>query len=163
MTEVVFDEDLGPDLFVLEFPEGEQPKESRIIPPRVLGLDEASTVVSFRVLVPTALPDGARLVRCTVPSEGPPDGLHMVYVVDPGALHSIEVSQGPRVAEERTAWTDWRSVPRDDDELRVREDVGESWYRAMVLLARHGTTAVVSSDLPLETVMGLARSLEPIG
>jgi hypothetical protein len=163
LDEVAFDEDLDTDLFVLEFPEGEQPKESRIAPPRVLDLDEASAAVSFRVLVPRALPNGSRLVRCLVPGEGPPDGLHIVYVVDPGALHTIEISQGPRVAEEeRTAWSDWRTVMRDGDELLVREDVGESWYRAMVLLERHETTTVVSSDLPLETVIDLARSLEPI-
>jgi outer membrane lipoprotein-sorting protein len=164
LNEVTFDEELDPGLFVLEFPEGEQPKESRIVPPRVLDLDEASAVVSFGVLVPSALPDGCRLVRCVVPGEGPPDGVHFAYVVDPGALHNIEISEGPRVAEEeRGAWSDWRTLTRDGDELLVREDVGESWYRAMVLLERHGTTAVVSSDLPLETVIGLARSLEPIG
>jgi hypothetical protein len=85
-------------------------------------------------------------------------------VVDPGALHSIEIFQGPRVAEEeRRAWTDWRTLMRDGEELLVREDVGENWHRAMVLRERHGTTAVVSSDLPLETVIGLASSLEPIG
>lgn len=164
LNEVAFDEDLDAGLFVLEFPQGEEPKESRTVPPRVLDLDEASAVVSFGVLVPSALPDGCRLVRCVVPGEGPPDGLHMVYVVDPGALHSIEISEGPRVAEEeRGAWSDWRTLTREGEELLVREDVGESWYRAMVLLDRHGTTAVVSSDLSLETVIGLAKSLEPIG
>lgn len=164
LNDVIFDEDLDPGLFVLEFPQGEKPKESRIVPPRVLDLDEAVAAVSFGILVPSALPDGSRLVRCVAPGEGPPDGLHIAYVVDPGALHSIEISEGPRVAEEeRRVWSDWRTVTRDGEELLVREDVGENWYRAMVLLERHGTTAVVSSDLPLETVIGLARSLESIG
>jgi hypothetical protein len=163
LVDVAFDEDLDADLFVMEFPEGEEPKESRITPPRVLDLDEASAALSFTVLVPGELPQGSRLVRCVVPDEGPPDGLHMVYLIDPGALHSIEISQGPRVREEeRTAWPDWRSLVRDGEDLLVREDIGEAWYRAMALLERHGTTAVVSSDLPLETVIGLARSLEPI-
>jgi len=162
LSEVAFDEDLDAALFVMEFPEGEEPKESRIAPPRVLDLDEASAALSFTVLVPGELPEGSRLVRCVVPGECPP-GLHVVYVIGPGALHNIEISQGPRVAEEeRMAWPDWRSLVCDGEELLVREDVGEAWYRAMALLERHGTTAVVSSDLPLETVIGLARSLEPI-
>ncbi len=162
LTEVAFDEDVHPGLFVLEYPPGEEPRQARIVPPRVLDLADASSLMEFTVLVPGALPEGSRLVRCTVPGEGRPEGLHLVYVVDPGALHTIEVSQGPRVAaEERTAWTDWRTVARDGVELQVREDTSETWYRAMALLERHGTAAVVSSDLPLETVIAIARSLEP--
>jgi hypothetical protein len=163
LIDVAFDQDVDPDLFVMEFPEGETPKESGMAPPRVIDLDEASAAVRFTVLVPGELPVGSRLVRCVVPGDGPSDGLHMAYVIDPGALHSIEIWQGPSVAEEeRTAWPDWRSLVRDGEELLVREHVGDAWYRAMVLLERNGTTAVVSSDLPLETVIGLARSLEPI-
>jgi len=163
LTEVSFDEDLDPGLFVLEFPSGEAPKEARMVPPLVIDLTEASSIVTFTILLPgSSLPEGSRLVRCSVPGEGPPDGLHLVYVVDPGALHTIEVSQGPRVAtEELTAWTDWQTVSRDGVELQVREDKSETWYRAMALIERGGTTAVVSSDLPLENVIAIARSLEP--
>jgi hypothetical protein len=163
LTEVSFDEELDPSLFVFEFPPGDAPKEVRDVPPRVVELSEASMLATFTILVPgSSLPEGSHLVRCTLPGEDPPDGLHLVYVVDPGAIHHIEISQGPRVAaEEPTAWTDWRTITRDGQELRVREDESESWYRAMVLLERAGTTAVVSSDLPLETVIAIARSLEP--
>jgi hypothetical protein len=130
----------------------------------VIDLSEASSTVAFTVLLPgSALPEGSRLVRCTIPGVDPPAGLHLVYVVDPGGVHSIEVSQGPLVAaEELTAWTDWRTVTRDGLELHVREDESESWHRAMTLIERHGTTAVVSSDLPLDTVIDIARSLGPI-
>lgn len=162
LTDVSFDEELDPALFVLEFPTGEAPEEARIVPPRVIDLSEASSIVAFTILLPgSTLPEGSRLVRCTIPGENPPDGLHLVYVVDPGALHTIEVSQGPRVAaEEATAWPDWRTVTRDGVELQVREDESETWHRAMALIESRGTTAVVSSDLPLDTVMAIARSLE---
>ena len=125
LVDVAFDVDLDADLFAMEFPEGEEPKESRIAPPRVLDLDEASAALSFTVLVPGELPEGSRLVRCVVPGEGPPDGLHIVYVIDPGALHNIEISQGPRVAEEeRTAWPDWRSLG-----IRRGRNVGSRGHR----------------------------------
>lgn len=162
LTEVAFDEDIPPETFVLEFPSGEKPKESRIVPPRLLELSEASSLVRFTILLPRWLPTGARLVRCLVPGEEPPDGLHLGYVVDPGALHTIEISQGPRVtAEEPTAWPDWRTTTRDGVDLQVREDLSESWHRAMVVLERYGTGALVSSDLPLRSVIRIAFSLEP--
>lgn len=163
LTEVAFDEELDPGLFVLEFPSGEVPKEAVTIPPRVIDLSAASSLVPFTVLFPgSSLPEGSRLVRCTIPGEDPPDGLHLLYVVDPGALHTIGISQGPRVAaEERTAWADWRTVTRDGAEIWVREDETDTWYRAMALLERGGTAVVASSDLPLETVIAIARSLEP--
>jgi hypothetical protein len=165
LTEVSFDEDLDAVLFVLEFPLGKAPpKEARVVPPRVVELSEASTIVDFTILVPGAvMPKGSHLVRCTLPGEDPADGLHLLYVVDPGAVCHIEVSQGPRVAaEERSAWPDWQSVTRDGERLLTREDDGESWHRAMVLVERHGTVAVVTSDLPLETVIAIAGSLEPV-
>lgn len=162
LTEVVFDEDIPPETFVLEFPSGETPKESRIVPPRPVELSEASSLMHFTILLPRWLPDGARLVRSLVPGEEPTDGLHLGYVVDPGALHTIEISQGPRVtADEPTAWPDWRTTTRDGVDLQVREDLSESWHRAMVLLERRGTGALVSSDLPLESVVRIALSLEP--
>jgi hypothetical protein len=162
LSDVSFDGHLDAGVFVLEFPSGEVPREATLVPPRVIELSEASSIVAFTILVPgPELPEGWRLVRCTIPGEDPPDGIHLVYVVDPGGLHSIEVSQGPRVAEELTAWTDWRTVTRDGVELHVREDESGTWHRAMALLEREGTAAVVSSDLPLDIVIAIARSLEP--
>ena len=165
MTEVSFDEHLDPGLFVLEFPAGEPPPEEvRAVTPHVVQLAEASSLVSFTILVPgDALPDGSHLVRCTMPGDDAADGVHLEYVVDPGAVHHFEVSQGPRVAaEEPTAWTDWRPLRRDGIDLMVREDQAASWHRAMALVERDGTAVVVSSDLPLETVIAIACSLEPV-
>ena len=64
-------------------------------------------------------------------------------------------------AEEPIAWPDWRTTTQDGVDLQVREDLSESWHRAMVLLERHGTGALVSSNLPLESVVRIALSLEP--
>ena len=165
LTEVSFDEDLDAALFVLEFPPGnDAPRRSRDVPSRVVELSEASTIVDFTILVPgPVMPEGSHLVRCTLPGEDPADGLHLLYIVDPGAVSHIEVSQGPRVAaEELSAWPDWQSVSRDGERLLTREDDGESWHRAMALVERHGTAAVVRSDLPLETVIAIAASLVPV-
>ena len=92
MTEVAFDEEIPPETFVLEFPPDEKPKESRIVPPKAIELTEAASLVRFTILLPGWLPDGARLVRSLVPGEESADGLHLGYVVDPGALHTIEIS-----------------------------------------------------------------------
>ena len=107
--------DLDPAVFVLEFPAGEPPEEVRVATPRVVTLSEASSLVSFTILVPgDALPDGLHLVRCSLPGDDAAYGLHLAYVVDPGAVHHIEVSQGPEVAaEEPVAWSDWRALHRE--------------------------------------------------
>jgi len=162
LTEVAFDEEIPPETFVLRFPARTTPKDSRIVPPRPIELSEASSLLGFTILLPAWLPEGTRLVRSLVPGGDPPDGLHLGYVVDPGALHTIEIAQGPRVIEEEpTAWSDWRTTTRNGVELRVREDRSESWHRAMVLVEREGTGAMVSSDLPLESVVRIGLSLEP--
>lgn len=69
----------------------------------------------------------------------------------------------------RWARASWRRSPRRGRvveeggvELRVREDKGGSWYRAMALIEQAGIGVVVSSDLPLEVVVAMAVSVEPI-
>jgi len=162
-THMVFDADIPAETFSMEFPGGEIPKEARVLPPRPVSLEQAKDLVGFPILVPSALPEGSRLVRCVLPAEDPADGVHLSYVVDPGARSFVEVSVGPRVlAEEPSAWPDWRVVREGGVDLRVREDRGESWYRATALVERDRIGMVVSSALSLDAVVAMALSLEPL-
>jgi hypothetical protein len=56
---------------------------------RPVSVEQAKNVVDFPILVPGRLPEGAHLVRCVLPAEDPPDGVHLSYVVDPAGTPSI--------------------------------------------------------------------------
>src|SRR5207253_3070053 len=86
--------------------------------PREVSLEDVRSLLRFRLLLPSALPEGARPARCTIPGKDPPDGLFLSYVIDPGARASVEIAQGPRVLEEEArAWPDWRPETADGVEL----------------------------------------------
>ena len=159
-TEVAFDVEIPEETFA-DFA-GSRPLRSELpTRPREVSLEDVRTLARFRILLPGALPEGARFVRCMIPGEDPPDGVFLSYVVDPGARASVEIAQGPRVLEEEpSAWPDWRPKPTDGVDMLVREDRGGAWHRAMALVRWDDTAAVVSSGLPLDDVMAIALSLK---
>lgn len=161
LTEVAFDIEIPEETFDPDFVEDRPRRSSDAAGPREVSLEDVRPLLRFRVLLPSALPEGARLARSAIPGEDPPDGLFLSYVIDPGARASVEIAQGPRVLEEEArAWPDWRPETVDEVELLVREDRSGAWHRAMALVRWDDTAGVVSSSLPLDDVMTIALSLK---
>ena len=128
--------------------------------PRELSLEEARALVPFSVLLPTLLPEGARLSGCLLAPDDPPGWLGLTYVIDPGARNSLHIQQGPSVASGAQDLVAWEHAMVDDVELRIQERGGEGFHTVEVFLTREGVPVLAHSDLDRGAVVAIALSLE---
>ncbi|CAN5246741.1 hypothetical protein BH20ACT24_BH20ACT24_04370 [soil metagenome] len=157
VTEVAFDEDFGDGVFGPLARRGE-PVRDVTVRPREVSLEEARATMPFPILLPTVLPDGARLTRCLISPEIPPVWVGLSWVIDPGIRYFLHLRQGPDV-ESAPASPDWREVSQGEVTVRVREARGAGFRSVSAVIDRNGTLAQIDSDLPAETVIEVAVSL----
>jgi len=160
VTECAFDEDFPEELFAAPYGPDHHPVRRTTDRRRDLSLEEAATAVSFPVLLPALLPEGARLLRCLVDGDDPPGWMGMSWTIDPGHRYSLHVRQGPDVAREAGSG-DWETLEQEGQTIRLRRHSMESSRTFEVLLERDGSWAHIDSDLPLDLVLGVALSLRP--
>jgi hypothetical protein len=157
VDEISFDEELAPEIFSRPYPESHTTDHGDRSP-REMSLDEARALLRFPVLLPRLLPEGARLLRCLVDSEEPPQWVGLVWAIDPGATYTFRLRQGPAVAREAERFQGEEvteqgvrfSVEGAASEhalLRMFANTGRDWYE-------------VDSDLPLEMIATILLSMQ---
>ncbi|MDX6645905.1 MAG: hypothetical protein QOK40_1632 [Miltoncostaeaceae bacterium] len=168
MLEPVFDEPLEPGLFRFAAPAGEP-----VLPLRPAGggataggswftLEEAARAVEFTVLTPSALPRTTEhRVAILPPAIRPPSRpaeVHVFYDL-PGRLDLVECAAGAAIPDRHA----WDPVEHDGALVLVRERrARHPAGRRELKLQRVDTPIRLSSDLPLDDLLALAASLEPV-
>lgn len=158
VEEIYFDEDFAPELLSRPYPAAHQAVE-RGLRPRPVALEEARRAASFPVVLPRLLPEGARVIGCTVGPEDPPQWVGLRWAIDPGHVYTLALRQGPAVADEAE-----RSRGEEIVEEGVRlllEEFGPEEHRSRTLLVQiDAAWFEVHSDLPRDTIVAVARSLK---
>lgn len=170
LSEVAFDETFPEDTFMLDLPSGEtfaSPGAGR--PFRHITIEEAVERAGFPLWVIPRLPEGQwrMLVVHVEPRERPPvqEMVHITYMRE-DAQHQLRLSESAP-ASEAAAWAadqELENIERDGKPYRlVRGEPGRLGPPTTLLFERGPTSIQLSSpDLPLETLLGLADSLEAV-
>ena len=170
LSEVAIDEAFSEDTFVLDLPSGEtfaSPGAGR--PFRHITIEEAVERAGFPLWVIPRLPEGQwrMLVVHVEPRERPPvqEMVHITYMRE-DAQHQLRLSESAP-ASEAAAWAadqELENIERDGKPYRlVRGEPGRLGPPTTLLFERGPTSIQLSSpDLPLETLLGLADSLEAV-
>jgi hypothetical protein len=156
VTRVGFDGDLPEDLFSAP----SRPSDPHEVMPSAIPrwiMPEDRSAVGFSIHQPKLLPEGARPVPGMVSGDDSPRWIDLRWAVDPGFRYQLHVRQGPGLLEEASR-EEWPSAP--DGEPRVFEHAGGPMLRhSTVVVRRAGHWFEVTSDLPLELVLGIAASI----
>jgi hypothetical protein len=165
VNEIGFDEDLPPETFILDLPQGQvfsPPPDFRDVP-----LDRLPGEVAFTVLVPEHPPVAADPMEPVEPlrtamimpatSKGNmPLHVHFTYELGRGRMLTLRESAGPMPVRDSQELTQ-----RGD--LLVGEDRTTSPPRANVRLRRDGTHVELEGmGMSLEELLGLAATLVPL-
>jgi hypothetical protein len=157
VEEIFFDEEFSPDVFSRPFDDN-RPVEGGHRPPREVSLEEAQRVVAFDVATPSMLPEGARLLKCFVDPAEEPDWMGLSWAIDPGHRYTVHLRQGPAVAKDAERFRGQEIIEQG---VRLVVDKAES-QRSLrrVFTENNAGWCEIESDLPLETVVAIALSLE---
>lgn len=168
VDEIDLDEEFGPEPFSRPY-EGGSPGHDPRAPhpvaaeagrhyPREVSLEEACRVAAFKVLLPRLLPEGARLFKCLVDPSEAPQWVGLTWAIDPGCRYTLHLRQGPGLAREAEHF---RGKEVIEQGMRVLVDAAES-HRALhrVLIEKDDCWIEIDSNLPVETLIEIANSLE---
>jgi hypothetical protein len=158
VEEIAFDQEFPPEVFSRPYPEDLRRVHRGLERPREMSLEEVRGAVGFPILLPASLPQGARLLRCLVDPTDPPEWVGLSWAIDPGHRFALHIRQGPAVAREATRIRG-RETVREGARLLVEEGGNEPFRSHRVLVERHGAWVEVDSDLPLDTIIGIALSV----
>lgn len=157
VDEIAFDEKFSPDVFSRPYDEA-HPVEHSHRPPREMSLEEARRAVPFQVVTPRLLPGGARLLKCFVDPAEQPEWVGLSWAIDPGNRYTLHLRQGPAVARDAERFRGEEVIERG---LRLVVEEAESQRPLRRLFAEtHAGWCELDSDLPLDTVVAIALSLE---
>ena len=168
LSEITFDETFPEDRFVLELPPGEtfaSPQAGR--PFRHITIDEAVERAGFPLWVLPRLPEGQwrMLVVHVEPRERPPvhEMVHITYMRE-DAQHQLRLSESAADSEP-SAWEgdqELETIERNGKPYRLLRGEPGRFGPPTTLFFERGTTSIQlsSPDLPLETLLDLADSLE---
>jgi outer membrane lipoprotein-sorting protein len=157
VDEIAFDEEFAPEVFDRPY-DNAHPVEEIERPPREMSLEQSQRTAPFRLAIPRVLPDGARLVRCLVDPAEPPEWVGLSWAIDPGHSYTLHLRQGPAVAREAERF---RREEITEQGMRLVAEEAEPERRLRRLFARaHGGWCEIDSDLPIETLVAIAVSLE---
>lgn len=161
VEQVAFDEAFPPGTFSQPYPT-HLPRVRRgpnQPPPRELPLEEARRAVGFPVLLPGALPAGARFARCLLDSKEPPEWVGVSWAIDPGYQAALHLRQGPAVARE-AAGVRAREIVGAGTRLLV-EETGADPPLVRRVLAQHGGRwiEVDGTNLTLDAIVAVAVSV----
>lgn len=161
VEEIVFDQDLDDGLFQFDVPpETPVVDASAVIAPVPMSLEQAAQRAEFLVHVPARAPEHTSLqVSFQEGSVDPivPEQIYLMYAFPNGA-HSLLLTQAAsgQPLGDRTG-TEWTVLVHDGLALRHRD---HGAHRE-IEVEREGTRVRIASDLELDTLVELARSLEP--
>jgi outer membrane lipoprotein-sorting protein len=170
LSEITFDETFPEDTFVLQLPAGEtfaSPGAGR--PFRHITIEEAVERAGFPLWVLPRLPEGQwrMLVVHVEPRERPPiqEMVHITYMRE-DAQHQLRVSESIS-GSESDAWAtdqELETIERNGKLYRLlRGEPGRLGPPTTLFFERGSTSIQLSSpDLPLETLLDLADSLETV-
>jgi hypothetical protein len=160
VTEITFDQPIKDEMFRYEPVGGEQVREKDPIVER-LTLESAISRMSFKVLVPTRLPDPAhsQLEVMYHPSRmrSPRAYLSFMYRGSDAYEH-LWINQG-QTPDPDLAEFEWEPITRGGQELRI-SDPGAEGTR-IVTFEQAGTHVSIVSDLDHEALLDLASSFCP--
>jgi hypothetical protein len=157
VDEIAFDEEFGPELFSRPYDEGHLVESVGRVP-REMSLEEARRTVRFPILLPRLLPDGARLLKCLVDPAEPPKWVGLSWAIDPGHRYTLHLRWGPAVAGEAERIRGDEIIKQD---VRLVVEGTESERPLRRLFAETGAGwCEIGSDLPIDTVVVIALSLE---
>jgi len=157
------DIDPPPAIFVLELPAGETIQ--RIPPPAVarpssrnwFTVEEVAAVAPFKLLVPAGIATARARATLVQPTGQPPsEAVAYLFYDLPAALDLAE-----RVARPAPEGPDWEPMTFQGLAVLVRRR--HPGGRHELYVSRHGTEALLSSDLELVKLLVIARSLVPRG
>jgi len=161
VEEIVFDQNLDDGLFRFDVPpETPVVDASAVVAPVSLPLEEAAQRAQFLVHVPARAPEHTSLqVSFREGSVDPlvPEQVYLMYAFPNGA-HSLLLTQAAagQPLGDRSG-TEWTVLMREGLALRHRD---HGAHRE-IEVEREGTRIRIASDLELDTLVELARSLEP--
>jgi hypothetical protein len=158
VDEIVFDEELAPELFSQPYDDG-HPVGAGHRHPREMSLEDARAATSFAVVLPRLLPEGARLLRCLVDPTDPPEWVGLSWAIDPGHRYTLHLRQGLAVVKEAERF---RGEEIIEQGLRLVVEQPESQRPVRRLFAEtNAGWCELDSDLPMDIVVAIALSLEP--
>jgi hypothetical protein len=161
VEEVAFDEDLRPDLFVLELASGERVRTHEDLAehfPDEVALEEAARRASFTVWVPQLRRGWHPEVRYGRGSEDypSPETVHLHYFSEKKGQLSIT-----ETARDEKRGKSWEPVSRDGQEYRVWPESGRPRMPTLVRLHKGDTSIEFQSrDLDRDELTKIASSLE---
>ena len=164
LVEIAFDEAFPEDRFVLELPAGETfaaPGADR--PFRHITIEEAVARAGFSLWVLPRMPEGQwrMLVVHVEPRERPPipEMAHITYMRE-DAQHSLRLSES--AASAWAADQELETIERNGNRYRLlRGEPGRLGPPTTLFFERGATSIQLSSpDLPLDTLLDLAESLQ---
>jgi hypothetical protein len=158
VDEIAFDEEFGPEVFSRPWAQDRHPVQHGLEIPREASLEEARQAAPFRVVLPEMLPEGARLLKCLVDPTEPSGWVGLSWAIDPGHRYTLRLRQGPAVSR---AGERFRGEEIVEQGVRLLIDDAATQRHLRTLFAE---TEVgwyeIDSDLPLDTVIAIARSLK---
>jgi outer membrane lipoprotein-sorting protein len=161
VLEISFDEVFEDDTFVFVPPPGETVRSVQDAAGRMLSLEEAVREAPFPVWVPSRVPRGFTVHISLGPAGERPPTLMLDYVPD-DAVHRLSIRETPTGELGQISWADPRTVEHEGEEfLVVTADDRRPWLPTHVFAERAGTSIEITSDLELETLLGIAASLAP--
>jgi hypothetical protein len=160
LEEIAFDEDFSTEVFARPYPEGQRAKRSLQVPVEVTMEDAMGA--PFAVSYPRWLPEGARLIKCMMDETQPPQWVGFSWAIDPGYLHHLHIRQGPALSDDAQQ-TGGEEILEGNLRIRVvRTEMGPSQLND-ILVAVDDDWIEIHSDLPVETLLQVARSLARTG
>lgn len=164
VLEIAYDETFPPEVFSFVPPTGEtlQPVQGQV--DRRLSLEEAVAEAPFQIWVPCRVPRGFTLDVRFVPAAERPLTIPSVFLnyVPDDAAHRLSLRE---TATGELGWTAWAvpvAVEHEGEEFAVvPADDEHPWRPTHVFVERPGTSIEITSDLELDTLLGIAASLAP--
>jgi hypothetical protein len=168
LVEVAFDENLPPETFVFEPPEGEELRSPLEPTADHVTIEEAARRASFAVFAPADLGDGRWQMHVAyVAPRAKPQLQEAVYISchRTDGRHSLSLTERPSGSEPE--WTssgyELTEVVRDGRHLDLYRPPGRGEGELAVVHERDGTLLeLTSGDLDEETLVDLAAGLERI-
>ena len=157
VDEISFDEEFAPEVFSRPYDDAHPVEQGHRLP-REMSLQEARQVAAFRIVVPRLLPDSARLLKCLLDPTEPPEWVGLSWAIDPGHRYTLHLRQGPAVAREAERFRG-EEIIEQGLRLIVEEAESQRPLRRLFAATQAGWFEI-DSDLPIDTVVAIALSLE---
>ena len=161
VVQTAFDERFPPETFVFVPPPGEEVRSPRErMPIHDLSIEQAAELAPFTVYIPARVPPRWRMAFVTfIPGQDRPPmpPAVLIHYSTDDATHQVSLHETAAADADVEADPPWEPREVAGEEVLV----WEHRLQRRVRVERDGTRVDLSSDLDLETIVELARSLVP--